>query len=62
MGAKSLALLKHWDKLKVQGGIMYRETRDPVSKVKRVSVRVASRPEEDSTGRSSRPGWPSRAG
>lgn len=35
MGAKSLALLKHWDKLKVQDGILYRETRDPMSKNKR---------------------------
>lgn len=38
MGAKSLALLKHWDKLKVQDGIMYRETRDPVSKIKRLQL------------------------
>lgn len=38
MGVKSLALLKHWDKLKVQGGIMYRETRDPVSKIKRLQL------------------------
>lgn len=38
MGAKSLALLKHWDKLKVQAGIMFRETRDPVSKIKRLQL------------------------
>lgn len=38
VGATSLILLKHWEKLKVHDGIFYRETRDPVSKVKNLQM------------------------
>lgn len=42
MGIKSLALLKQWDKLKVQDGILYRETKDPVSRTKRLQLVLPS--------------------
>ena len=38
MDAKSLTFLKQWEKLRVQDGILYRETRDPVSKIKRLQL------------------------
>lgn len=38
MDARSLAILKHWEKLKVQHGILYRETRDPTNKIRRLQL------------------------
>ncbi len=36
MALRSLAMLKRWDRLEGKDGILYREMRDPVSKVKRL--------------------------
>ncbi|KAJ8417020.1 hypothetical protein AAFF_G00282470 [Aldrovandia affinis] len=38
MDARSLFMLKSWERLKVQDGILYRETRDPVSRTKRLQL------------------------
>ena len=38
METRSLAVLKHWERLKIQDGILYRETRDPVSKQRRLQL------------------------
>lgn len=38
LDVRSLAMLKQWEKLKVREGVLYRETRDPVSKIKRIQL------------------------
>ncbi|XP_025759064.1 uncharacterized protein LOC112843922 [Oreochromis niloticus] len=38
MDSRALALLKHWERFKIRDGILYRETRDPVSKTKRLQL------------------------
>ncbi|KAJ8403213.1 hypothetical protein AAFF_G00354300 [Aldrovandia affinis] len=38
MDARSLFMLKSWERLKVQDGILYREARDPVSRTKRLQL------------------------
>uniref|UniRef100_A0A9J7XGM7 ribonuclease H n=1 Tax=Cyprinus carpio carpio TaxID=630221 RepID=A0A9J7XGM7_CYPCA len=38
MGPSSLALLKHWERLVIRNGVLYRETRDPVSRMKRFQL------------------------
>ncbi len=38
MDARLLAMMKHWEKLKVEDGILYRERRDLVSKINRLQL------------------------
>lgn len=38
MGPSSLALLKHWERLVIRNGVLYRETKDPVSRMRRFQL------------------------
>uniref|UniRef100_A0A3B3RCA1 Gypsy retrotransposon integrase-like protein 1 n=1 Tax=Paramormyrops kingsleyae TaxID=1676925 RepID=A0A3B3RCA1_9TELE len=38
MDMRSLSVMKHWERLRMREGVLYRETRDPVSRTKRFQL------------------------